>query len=111
MTPAMRRQTLRDPIVRLLAERLALLHPKALYLFGSRARGQADAASDYDVLVLVDGPVDRVRFLEREAYRVLDDVEAPVDVVVMTADHFERRRGVAASFAATVAREGLALHA
>ena len=30
-----------------------------LTLFGSRARGDADPDSDMDVLVIVDGPVDR----------------------------------------------------
>lgn len=32
-----------------------------VYLYGSRARGEADAESDWDFLILLEGPVDQER--------------------------------------------------
>jgi predicted nucleotidyltransferase len=51
-------------------------------LFGSHARGTATADSDYDVLVIeptVDSPIQESVRLRAE----LDDLEVPIDVVVM----------------------------
>jgi uncharacterized protein len=48
-----------ERVVRRIAERI---DPLAIYLFGSRARGDADADSDYDLLVVVsdDAPQERL---------------------------------------------------
>lgn len=86
------------------------LHPRRLYLFGSRARGDARGDSDYDVLVLVDDTNDRSYRLEQQAYGALAGFNVPVDVLVMTVDHFNRRQIVKASLPATVGREGRLLY-
>jgi predicted nucleotidyltransferase len=101
-----------DPLLHEIVGRLIrALGPSRIYLFGSRARGEADRNSDYDILVLVGDPtVSRYR-LCREAYRALKGIPAAVDVVVWGRAEFDRRLHLPASFAATVVREGRLLHA
>ena len=51
----MRREPIRDPRLREAIKRLVdALHPRAIILFGSRARGTNRADSDYDLLVVSD---------------------------------------------------------
>ncbi|MCL5961470.1 MAG: nucleotidyltransferase domain-containing protein [Chloroflexi bacterium] len=103
---------LNDPKLAEIVRRLVdALHPERIYLFGSRARGEASADSDYDVLVLVGYDVDRPYRLEREAYHALWGVRTPVDVLVRSRRDFEEERKVVASLAATVDREGRLLYA
>lgn len=102
----------RDPVLREIVERLvAALRPARVYLFGSRARGDPGADSDYDILVLVEHPtIPRYR-LAQKGFRALRGVPAAVDVVVWDRDTFDARLHLRASFPATVVREGRLLHA
>jgi predicted nucleotidyltransferase len=95
-------------IVRRLVE---TLQPERIYLFGSRARGEARPDSDYDLLVVVKERTDEGRDMEQRAYGAMWGLRAPVDIVVMTADYFEWMLDAAASLPATVQREGRLLHA
>ncbi len=67
--------------------------PERVILFGSRAKGTAQAGSDYDFLVVVRG-VRNEREVSRRIYRALLDerVGVAVDVVVVDVDTLERRR-------------------
>jgi len=58
-------------------------------LFGSRARGDFGEGSDWDILVVVEGRLDRARRLELwyEIYRRLD---VPADVIVVDKETFIR---------------------
>jgi predicted nucleotidyltransferase len=95
-------------VVRRLVE---TLHPLRIYLFGSRARGEDTYDSDYDVLVLVEQKTGTSYQMERQAYRALQGLAVPIDIVVMSRDHFERRRTVVSSLSATIEREGRLLYA
>jgi predicted nucleotidyltransferase len=55
---------------RLRSDRAGLeqFHVHRLSLFGSMARGEATAASDIDLLVDFDQPIDLLRFIELEEY-------------------------------------------
>jgi predicted nucleotidyltransferase len=82
------------------------LGPERIYLFGSRARGDADPDSAYDLMVVVaasDLPGYR---RDQLAYRALRGVGVPKDVLVWTSDEFDRRRHLVASLPATIPREG-----
>ncbi len=102
----------RDPVLNEIVERLvALLHPESIYLFGSKARGEAGPDSDYDVMVVVaksDLPGYR---RDQLAYRALSGIRVAKDVIVLTHDEFESRAHLPASLPATVLREGRLLHA
>lgn len=57
-----------NQILRAIEARLRVVHGKrlrGLVLYGSQARGEATADSDIDVLVLLDGPFDYGRELEK----------------------------------------------
>lgn len=87
------------------------LHPERIYLFGSRARGDARQDSDYDFLVVVPDDVagDR-RALEQRARQALGGLDVAKDLLIYTVAQFERNRPVAASMSATVEREGRLLY-
>jgi HEPN domain-containing protein/predicted nucleotidyltransferase len=87
------------------------LHPERIYLFGSRARGDSGAESDYDFMVVVpdEAAADR-RGLERAAYDALGELGVSKDVLIYTVGQFERNRPVAASMSATVERDGRLLY-
>ena len=95
-------------IVRRLVE---AYQPERVYLFGSKARGDAGVNSDYDLMVVVpeDAPAERRR--SRLAYEVLWGTGTAADVLVWTRRQFEDRLHVRASLPATVMREGRLLHA
>lgn len=84
--------------------------PERVYLFGSVARGDAGADSDYDLLVVVadDAPPERRR--SRLAYETLLGSGIAADVLVCTRSYFEARRSLKASLPGTVLREGRLLH-
>jgi predicted nucleotidyltransferase len=57
--------------------------PSRLLLFGSAASGRMTKDSDFDILVVVQGPVHR-RQIAQEIYRNLHGVGVAVDVIVAT---------------------------
>ncbi len=85
--------------------------PDRIYVFGSVARGDADADSDYDLLVVVPDDAPQERRRSRLAYEVLRGTGIAADVLVCTRSHFEDRRSLKASLPGTVLREGRLLHA
>ena len=102
----------RDPVLAEIVHRLvATLHPDRIYLFGSRARGDAGPDSDYDLLILVDRPSEPLYWLSQTGFRALRGIPAAVDVVVWDRETFDSRVHLKASFSATVVREGRLLHA
>lgn len=97
-----------DEVVRRLVETLGA---ERIYLFGSRARGDAASDSDYDLLVVVpdsDLPGHR---RDVEGLRALWGLRIPVDLIVLTRKEFEGKLSVVCSLPATVVREGKLLHA
>lgn len=110
----MRRDPLlhQDPVLREMVERLvATLHPEKIYLFGSRARGEAGPDSDYDLIVVVSASDLPGYRRDQIAYRALRGLGVAKDVLVWTRDEFESRVHLPASLPATVLREGRLLHA
>lgn len=87
----MRRERPSDPELERLVALLRHYEPERIILFGSRARGEADPWSDYDVIVIkrTDRP-----FLERlrEMVPYLVEFGRPADVLVYTPEEFEGMR-------------------
>ena len=101
-----------DAVLREMVRRLVdAFLPEAVYLYGSRATGEATEDSDYDLMVVV--PQSDLSFRDRwlKAFRLLCGVGAAKDVVVLTRDEFDRKQAVVCSLPATVAREGRLLYA
>jgi predicted nucleotidyltransferase len=101
-----------DPALAEVVRRLVdAYRPECIYLFGSVARGDAGADSDYDLLLVVpdDAPPEKRR--SRLAYEALRGTGTAADVLVCTRSYFDDRRSLRASLPGTVLREGRLVHA
>ncbi len=92
-----------DKVVSILVQAYA---PVRLYLFGSRARGDANADSDTDLLLVVPDDASAPRRRARLAYESLRGTGIAVDVLVWTRSEFDKRLHLRSSLPATVVREG-----
>ncbi len=102
----------RDPALAEIVKRLvAAYQPERIYLFGSKARGDAGEDSDYDLMVVVPDNAPPERRDSGLAYSVLRGTGVAADVLVWTSSRFNRRVHVVASLPATILREGRLLHA
>lgn len=101
-----------DPALAEVVRRLTEAYqPQRIYLFGSKARGDAGPDSDYDLLLIVPDEVPPERRRSRLAYEVLWGTGVAADVLVWRESKFENRSHVVASLPATVLREGKLLYA
>jgi len=101
-----------DSILSEIVRRLvAAYQPERIYLFGSKARGDAGPDSDYDLMVVVpdDAPPERKR--SRLAYEALRGTRTAADVLVWDRASFDSRLRLRASLPATIVHEGRLLHA
>jgi len=84
--------------------------PERIYLFGSRARGDAGPDSDYDLLmVLGQLPEPSYRVAQR-AHSLLWGLGTAADILVWSRQAFDSRLHLRASLPSTVVREGVLLH-
>ncbi len=97
-----------DEIVRRL---VGAYEPDLIYLFGSKARGEAGPDSDYDLLVVVPDNASPERRRSRLAYQTLRGTGIAADILVCTRSYFDARRHLKASLPGTILREGRLLHA
>ena len=101
-----------DPVLAEIVRRLvAAYQPERIYLFGSKARGDAGPDSDYDLLLVTPDSAPAERRDSKLAYEVLWGVKTGADVIVWEKSRFERRSRVVCSLPATVLREGRVLYA
>jgi predicted nucleotidyltransferase len=78
-----------DPALAEVVRRLVeAYHPERIYLFGSVARGDAGADSDYDLLVVVPDDAALQRRRSRLAYEALRGTGTAADVLVCTRSYF-----------------------
>ena len=101
-----------DRILAEMVRRLvAAFDPDHIYLYGSRARGEAGPDSDYDLMLVVSASqIPRYR-RDQQAFRVLCGLGVPKEVIVLTRAEFEAGIKVTCSLPATVLREGRLLYA
>ncbi len=80
-----------------------------IILFGSRARGEAREDSDYDILIVVKGRLDRRqrRELARRIRWRLAGALIPADIIITGGMEWERYRGVVGHLFHAVAEEGI----
>lgn len=84
-------------------------HPAKVILFGSYARGEADEASDLDLMVVEQGLTDRANeYLRlREA---VGHAGVGIDLLVVSEHEFERRSQVPGTAAYWAKKEGKILY-
>lgn len=97
-----------DPIIAtFLAELRDSLGPaiREVWLFGSRARGDAQEGSDYDLLVVADGEISDLKRKVRDAEWVcMERRNALVSSIVYTEDQWTDRKQ--SPLGLNIAREG-----
>ncbi len=87
------------------------LHPHQLWLFGSRARGEARAHSDWDFMaVLDDGAPEQDLELSSVWKRLRDLRLQRVELFMMTRSEFEAWKGSLGTLAEIVASTGVLVH-
>lgn len=83
-----------DEVIAEMVERIVQeVQPEQVYLFGSRARGEAREDSDIDLLVVEREPFgeNRSRFGEiNRIYKTLCSYRIPVDVLVYSSDEMAK---------------------
>jgi uncharacterized protein len=100
-----------DPILAEVVRRLVEgLKPERIYLFGSKARGEAGPDSDYDLMVIVPHTEEPGYRLAQKAHTLMWDIGAGADILVWSRGAFDRRLHLRASLPATVVREGKLLY-
>jgi uncharacterized protein len=101
-----------DPILSEIVRRLAgALKPEQIYLFGSKARGDAGFDSDYDLMVILPHTGEPGYRLAQKAHALISDLGAAADILVWSREAFNRRLHLRASLPATIVREGTILYA
>ena len=101
----------RAPLAEIVRRLVEAYHPECIYLFGSQARGEVGADSDYDIMLIVPDDAQAELRASRRAYEALWGLKIAVDVLVWTRSEFDKRLHLQASLPATVLREGRLLHA
>lgn len=88
---------------------LARVQPRRIVLIGSRARGDAEPGSDYDVVIEVDSRADEqsVRAAAREA---LSAIDVWIDVIVCSSANIERWQDDPGMLHWDISREGVLLY-
>jgi len=98
--------SLLDEIVRRIRQ---VAQPEKIVLFGSRARGDARADSDFDFLVIKTSDQPRYR-RSGPIYSALATIPAEVEVTVYTPQEVRKWQGVRQAFVTTALREGRVLY-
>lgn len=102
-----------DPVLSEIVKRLvADFNPSRVFLFGSRARGDAGEGSDYDLLVVLPTMNAPSHRLAQKAHRhSLKGIPAPVDVIMVSESYFEENKAVIGTLPELAIYEGKELYA
>jgi HEPN domain-containing protein/predicted nucleotidyltransferase len=95
-----------DTLVAAIIERVK---PELLLLFGSRARGDAHADSDYDLMLVVRDGEDAESW-RKIANEICSSIKAPVDILARTVSEYQRRQNDPGFLDWLVSREGRLLY-
>jgi len=88
---------------------LAVAQPRRIILFGSAANGRMTPDSDVDLLIVEDVPAD-TRAESVRLRRALGEVGFPIDVLVISTDHFEETKDLVGGIAYPAHHYGRAIY-
>ena len=99
------------PIAPILARVVERWHPLQIWLFGSRARGDASVDSDWDLLAVVQDCPEPADFDDpMTVWRVRRQPEVPSDLVVYRASDFTSDRAVPNTLAHAAELDGVLVY-
>ena len=114
--PKVKEDVLKDPILKRIVEIIVKeLDPDKIILFGSRARGDYNEDSDYDILVLKRGikPEER-RPLQRKIRKTFWEKgiypTTSVDVIVQSVEKFDELKNEVYMLYYAVVKEGIVIY-
>lgn len=111
MTPDQITRISDDLIERIRDRIVEACRPRALYLFGSAARGDTREGSDVDLLVVMDlAEGERSYEAAAELHRLFRGWLVPLDIIVRTPEQFERGQRMLGFIDRTAVREGRLLY-
>lgn len=94
-----------------IVERLQVLDPDTIYLFGSSASGAAvEGESDVDLCVVVPDDGENSYRKAVKAYRSLRDIPFPKDIIVRHRKKFQERASWTSSIEREILQKGLVLY-
>lgn len=99
----------RDDIKDISNHLVRLFSPQKIILFGSCATGKADYHSDIDLLVITSFQ-GRRRQLMVEMDRAIASFRKPVDIIIQTADEYDKNRLIPGTIARYAFLEGKVLY-
>ena len=103
-----------EKIAAVVTDIVSEVNPELVYLFGSRARGDATADSDVDLMVIAGEAFGRnyVRYEQlAKLTRLAVKHRIPADIVLYSREEFARMRDWPGHVASDAAREGRLLYA
>jgi uncharacterized protein len=95
------------PVRALLSRVEAAIHPEQVWLFGSRARGEATQGSDWDLFVVVPDETSDELLDLRALWRLTRGAGVPVDLVACRASEFREACDTVNTLSYVVAMEGV----
>lgn len=97
------------PLEVLLARIEEKYHPEQIWLFGSRARGDARPTSDWDVFVVVPDDTDERELDPMTVWRLQRGSGVPADVIICSAGDFRNAGDTVNTLSYVVSNEGVLL--
>ncbi|MBZ0264240.1 nucleotidyltransferase domain-containing protein [bacterium] len=81
------------------------VNPSKIYLLGSRARGDFNPDSDFDIAVIYDGEKSKQE-IRIEARRSCSGIAAAIDILTLTSLEFDRFKDIGTSLAKEISVNG-----
>jgi predicted nucleotidyltransferase len=99
----------KEAAIQIAARLIEGLPAEEVWLFGSRARGEAGPDSDLDFLAVVEDSDLPGYQRSRSAYSIVADIRLPKDIVVLTREEWRRQEGVVNTLPYIARKEGVLL--
>lgn len=88
---------------------LQVIKPDKIILFGSRAKGNSNPDSDYDILVIKSGIEDGLT-IEQNIYRKFLGLKARVDIIVESSEVVDTHKNTIGSIIRPAIKEGIVIY-
>ncbi|MGH6898144.1 MAG: nucleotidyltransferase domain-containing protein [Geminicoccaceae bacterium] len=95
---------------RIVKQIVAKADPMAIYLFGSRARGDARDDSDYDLMIVVPDDFPASKRNSATAYALVEGRRIPIDVAIVSEARFRERSEKVGTLSFEVGQDGVRLY-